>query len=351
MTVISEANFIQANSHDAHTLRREMVATHGYRGGVIPGTATFTDLKVTQRGAGANMSVDVAEGSCYVTGTESNYQGIYHGDNQGTTNVVITAANPTNPRRTLIVARIKDSEYGVAVTDEFVIEAIDGTPAGSPADPTVPDNCIVLARVAVAAAASSITDANITDLRIGYTAVTGSSLIGNQVCAASLGGVVVCTSTFRPTKGLYEGLIAYETDTDRRIVYTGSGWAWLPGLISYVESGGSDQTGISTVTDITGVTTTFTPPSVQRIKITGQVVGLSVSAGGLRRYHINKDGTDLTIAFRNYASASQFETITWVAYDTPTVASHTYKLRATSDAGTVTISNSIVKSTIVVEAV
>lgn len=227
MTVISVANFLQAESHDAHTLRREFQAKMGGRPGVVPNTATFTDLKVTQRGAGANMSVDVAEGSCYVMGTESNYQGLYHCDNQGVTNVVITASDPTNPRRDMIVARIRDSEYGVAVTDEFTIEAIAGTPAGSPADPTIPANCIVLARVAVAAAASSITNANITDLRNNYTAVTGSALIGNQVGAAALGGIVTCLSTKLPTTGLYEGLTAYCTDTNRIIVYNGSAWIGL----------------------------------------------------------------------------------------------------------------------------
>lgn len=227
MTAESVASFLQEASHPAHGDRRWLRSLAGARGGVIPTTATFTDLKVTQRGAGANMSVDVAEGSVLVAGTESTYQGVYHGENQGVQNVTITAANATNPRRDLIVARIKDSEYGVAVTDVFSIEAVDGTPAGSPADPTVPDNCVVLARVAVAANATSITNANITDLRDGYAAVTGSSTIGNQVKAVAAGGIVPCQSTFRPTKGLYEGLTAFDTDVDRAVIYNGSAWVGL----------------------------------------------------------------------------------------------------------------------------
>lgn len=229
MTVVSIASFLQADAHPAHSVRRMIQALAGNRGGVIPATATFTDLKVTQRGAGANMSVDVAGGECFVHGTESTYQGVYHCQNQGTQNVVITAADATNARRDLIVARIKDSEYGVAVTDVFSIEAVAGTPAGSPADPTVPDNCIVLARVAVAAAASSITNANITDLRNGYTAVTGSATIGNQVKAVGMGGVGVCTSSFRPTVGIYEGQLIWETDTNRMLRYSGSAWLIMNG--------------------------------------------------------------------------------------------------------------------------
>lgn len=250
MTVVSIASFLQADAHPAHSVRRMIQALAGNRGGVIPATATFTDLKVTQRGAGANMSVDVAGGECFVHGTESTYQGVYHCQNQGTQNVVITAADATNARRDLIVARIKDSEYGVAVTDVFSIEAVAGTPAGSPADPTVPDNCIVLARVAVAAAASSITNANITDLRNGYTAVTGSATIGNQVKAVGMGGVGVCTSSFRPTVGIYEGQLIWETDTNRLLRYSGSAWLVVGGgfssaVTSYVSTTSYVTTGAS----------------------------------------------------------------------------------------------------------
>lgn len=247
MTVVSIASFIQADAHPAHSVRRMLQALAGNRGGVIPATATFTDLKVTQRGAGANMSVDVAGGECFVHGTESTYQGVYHCQNQGTQNVVITAADSTNPRRDLIVARIKDSEYGVAVTDVFAIEAVAGTPAGSPADPTVPDNCIVLARVAVAASASSITNANITDLRNGYAAVTGSATIGNQVKAVGMGGICVCTSSFRPTVGIYEGQIIFETDTNRLLRYSGSAWLVMNGsLTSTVSSYQSTTSYVTT---------------------------------------------------------------------------------------------------------
>lgn len=248
MTVVSVASFIQANSHPAHGDRRWLEALAG-RGGVIPKTATFTDLKVSQRGAGANMSVDVAAGQCYVTGTESSTQGVYHCDNVGVENKTITASNPTNPRRDLIVARIKDVEYSGAA-NEFLLDVIAGTPAGSPADPTVPANCIVLARVAVAANATSITNANITDLRNNYTAVTGSSVIGNQQKALAHGGVIPCLSTSRPTIAIYEGMHIYETDTQVLRVYNGT--TWLPTTAAgraYATSGSVINGTISLNTD------------------------------------------------------------------------------------------------------
>ena len=260
MTVVSVASFLQQVAHPAHDVRRLLMSMFGGRGGVVPRTATFTDLKVTQRGAGANMSVDVAEGSCLVTGTESAYQGVYHCENQGTQNVVIGAADATNARRDLIVARIKDSEYGVAVTDVFTIEAVAGTPAASPADPTVPANCIVLARVAVAAAASSITNANITDLRNNYAAVTGSSVIGNQVKAVAAGGVVPFLSTARPTKQIYEGMVGYQTDLALPVVYNGSAWIGLPAIRDLHYTGSISNGTATTATNVISQTNIGTAP-------------------------------------------------------------------------------------------
>lgn len=121
------------------------------------------DLKVTQSGTPA-MSVSVAAGRGVVAGTETANQGHYGVWNDAAKTVTISAADGTNPRRDIIVARIRDAAYSGA-TNSFAIEAITGTPAASPSDPTIPANCIQLARVAVAAGASSIVNANITDLR------------------------------------------------------------------------------------------------------------------------------------------------------------------------------------------
>lgn len=280
MAVISPASYLQAGSYTAAMDRRLLMSGFDARPGVVPRTATLTDLKVSQRGAGANMSVDVAEGSVVVMGTEATYQGMYYGENQGTLNVVVTAANATNPRRDLIVARVSDAQYSGAA-NTFTIEIVTGTAAASPVDPTVPANCQVLARVAVAANASSITNANITDLRTAYTAVTGSAVIGNQVRATGLGGVLVCTSAQRPTVGLYEGLVIYETDTHLKMVYTGSAWTWdgTRGLVGHGASG-ADQNGIvASIVDLTGVTTgSITIPTGRNIKI--EAFGGVYKAGG-----------------------------------------------------------------------
>jgi len=147
-------------SHDAEQFRRMIGTFAGNRSGVF----AAADMAVTQRAAGANMSVDVAGGRAIIAGSEATYQGSYWAENRGVRNVTIAAADATNPRRDLIVARVRDSAYSGASNDWDII-AVTGTPAASPVDPTAPANSILLARVAVAALASSIVNANITSLR------------------------------------------------------------------------------------------------------------------------------------------------------------------------------------------
>lgn len=74
-------------------------------------------------------------------------------------------------------------------------------------------------------AATTITDANIaTNAQIAYSKLSlGSSLVVGDF-ATGVRPVVICTSTTRPTSGLVEGLMIYETDTDRILSYTGAAW-------------------------------------------------------------------------------------------------------------------------------
>lgn len=130
---------------------------------VYGGIAQRAHLGVTQNGT-PNMSVNVAAGKVVVIGTENALQGAYHCWNDATKNVVIAPSDPTNPRIDLIVARVRDAAYS-GVTNAWAIEAVTGAPAASPAAPATPANSYVIARVAVAASATSITNAVITDLR------------------------------------------------------------------------------------------------------------------------------------------------------------------------------------------
>jgi hypothetical protein len=138
---------------------RALLSTLFYTEGI---TASGS-LAVAQSGT-PGMSVQVAAGTAVVQGDDNSLQGLYHVWNDAAATLVISAADATNPRRDIIVARVRDAYY-TGATNAFALEVITGTPAAGPADPTIPNNCLSLARVAVAALASSITNANITNLR------------------------------------------------------------------------------------------------------------------------------------------------------------------------------------------
>ena len=92
----------------------------------------------------------------------------------------------------------------------------------------------------------------------------------------------VCTSSTRPSAP-YEGQMIYETDTDRVLVWNGSAWypnwntAW--GVVGHVTTA-PGQT-VTTVTDMTGVTVSFTAVPGRRYKSTIQLEMYNQNANSL----------------------------------------------------------------------
>jgi hypothetical protein len=239
VVVITElqSSFISASSHPADTDRLWLEGLMNPAGAPVSGAAYgvgrgTTELKVQEKGT-PDMSVDVLAGHCWIDGTENANQGVYHGYNDATKNLAISAAHATLARKDLVVAKVQDAAYSGG-TNAWSLAVVTGTPAGSPAEPTVPANAIVLALVDVAALAASIVNANITDRR-------------RRACA--LGGRVVCTSSSRPTTGLFEGLGIFETDTDKELTYDGAAWveedalgaweSWTPTLANLTLGNGT----------------------------------------------------------------------------------------------------------------
>lgn len=124
--------------------------------GVVPaGESGLNELAVGQRGAGANMSVDVATGWAWVLGE--------FGALTALENVGIAANATGNPRIDLVILR---ADF---VNDVVELDVLVGTPAVAPVEPALTQNTsiweIPLAAVDVAAAAVSILTANIRDRR------------------------------------------------------------------------------------------------------------------------------------------------------------------------------------------
>lgn len=150
--------------------------TRGFIGEVLNG------LNVTQRTAGANMSVDVAIGDAIIQRSDNTYG--HPAWNDAAYNQAISAADGSNPRRDIIVLYIdygQTPSTGVAnnVNGVVKITSVAGTAAGSPVDPSNAtiqsavgsgNPFIKLARVRVAAGSTSVTNSVIDDLRLMATA-------------------------------------------------------------------------------------------------------------------------------------------------------------------------------------
>ena len=141
--------------------------------GIQAGVHDDGDLQVTQFFDGApNMSVDVWGGTCFVRGTSTARQGLYHVVNDGTrTNVAIGANSSGNPRLDQVVARVYDAVDGSSTFNNAFLEVIQGTPSvgatllNRTGAAALPPHSLLLADVLVSNGALSIVNTDIQDRR------------------------------------------------------------------------------------------------------------------------------------------------------------------------------------------
>ena len=162
MTVRTPPSWLQNGSHPAENDRLTTQALWA-----TTGIINSASLAVTQN-TPPGLSVVVASGWAAIVGTTQANMGTYVTYNDASVVLSLNTANPTNPRIDLICATVNDAYYTGSLNN-VVIQAIAGTPAGSPVAPSLPANSITLATVAVGAGATAITNANITDTRVLVT--------------------------------------------------------------------------------------------------------------------------------------------------------------------------------------
>ena len=129
------------------------------------GVVQAGDLLVTQSVTPA-MTVLVAAGSYAFLPSVFTLvgAGTYLGINDAAITGTVAAAHPTLPRIDLVGITINDGSVSGSL-NSAVLTFITGVPNASPTAPVAPSNFLTLASIAVAAAATSIVNANITDLR------------------------------------------------------------------------------------------------------------------------------------------------------------------------------------------
>ena len=143
----------------------------------IQGDGVVSGLAVTQKGAGANQSVDVASGSCYIGSTKYT--------EGGTVNVALDAAHGTYARWDIIT-------YDASAGNP---SKVTGTAGAIPTIPDVPSGDIILALVLRAANDNVVSDAEITDKRIinnAYIVPSGGIIAWSGAISAIPSGWVIC---------------------------------------------------------------------------------------------------------------------------------------------------------------
>jgi len=131
--------------------------------GILPAVGA-TSCKVTQRGAGANFSVDIAPGHALITGDDAAGQGMYLVKISATENVATPVAPGSGTRIHRVVLQVRDKLHnGTWTTYDAVPLVLADTGSGTPA---LPNSALNLGLVSIAAAQANVSNANITDIRL-----------------------------------------------------------------------------------------------------------------------------------------------------------------------------------------
>ncbi len=160
------------------------------RNGGVLDLSTDNHLKVSEKGGGADMSVDIAAGRCFIKGTGNSYPV----RNTATINQAISANASGNPRIDAVVFYIDAAvSPNSTASDVVTVGVVEGTPAPSPVAPT--DSAIQtavgaanaflrLADVTVPDATADIENEDISDERLQFR-TNGSLLEGTQAFSAT----------------------------------------------------------------------------------------------------------------------------------------------------------------------
>lgn len=144
----------------------------------VPG-GVYPSLGAMGVSASSGLSVSVAAGYCCVPNATAGQGGYIFGTLTSAA-LTLAAADPSNPRIDLIVARVYDYGTSASYCD---VEVVTGT-AGMPAvAPSVPSAAIPLASIQVPAGAVALASGSVTDLR-SYVVAPGGILPIQDTAAA-----------------------------------------------------------------------------------------------------------------------------------------------------------------------
>ncbi|MGJ5895157.1 hypothetical protein ACSCBZ_24855 [Streptomyces niveiscabiei] len=221
MAVINPPAWLQAGNYPARNDRLALTGLMSYSGfsfdeatplrirqGVKPSYQNY-QLKV-RAASTPNMTVIVSGGVCFIDQHDTGGVGTYICANDGDVTLTVQPAGGAGQyRKDCVVASVYDAEYSGSAS-EWRLEVIQGAyaaSAGATVRPALPSNAQLLADLAIGPSQTSVTNANIGDVRIYSVAA---------------GGIVPILSTVdmdRPAPGQ----VRYRTDTDTFVYGKGDG--------------------------------------------------------------------------------------------------------------------------------
>lgn len=166
-------------------------------------------LKVSQRTAGANMTVEIAPGRAAIQGDDLSDQGMYAVTNTTPYSLVVPAPPASGSRTHRVIAQLRDRSANASWapgTYDWIPLLLPDTGTGVPAEPP---SAITLGTVTVPAGAGSVVNSMISDAR--KRASVGTAAVDGLFSA------------------LYEGFIASDPTRPLRWSVNPDGWVQLSG--------------------------------------------------------------------------------------------------------------------------
>jgi hypothetical protein len=276
---------------DVRALLGMLLRTSGILHALTPGTGA---LQVTQRGAGANFSVDVAAGAAVISGGDVAGQGMYAVESTATENLAIPSPPVSGTRVHRVIARVKDKLHsGSWTTYEWTLELLPDVGSGTPATPA---SAISLATVSVAVGQASVLNANITDTRV-------NALLGPSRPTS----VNASTRPLNPNAG--EFVLRSDLTPRRWDVYTGTEWRHVDFTSPQRGTGTITLTGASTGSLVVFFPTAFaaTPLVLVSIESTSAIDYCHKISS------LSPTALEVTIRERTNANVSDTVTVHWEA--------------------------------------
>lgn len=271
---------------------RKLIVSAGPASGVLRGR----DSALAVFGDSSGMQVKVPTGQVWING--------HWGAVTSTKTVPLTAANASNARKDLIVAR---ADF---VNNKVELDVLTGTPAGSPTVPTVTQNSSIyevqLAEVAVAAAASTISAGNVTDRRVFDCAVARY----NQSGTASIANNAQTKVPFN-TAVTFSGSVVPNTAGDQFTLNRDGWWIISAGLSYATGTTGyrEVQIGTSSGPTIYAKQKTSASPDNNQVSVATAIQVTSGTAYSIYAYQTQ--GTSLNV---NNTESGTWVSFTWIAY-------------------------------------